>query len=170
MLITIVACVILIGLDQVCKMLAVQYLAPVGTMPVVPGIVEFRYIENDGAAFGILSNMQGLLIAVTGLALLAVAYVLFFKKPAGKLEYSALILIFSGGVGNLIDRIANGYVVDYINLLFIRFAVFNFADILVCVGFGLLVIAVLRAEWKNRQKAQAEKAADSSEQMPNGQD
>ena len=66
-----------------------------------------------------------------------VAYALFFRSRSKYLQQAALILVLGGGIGNLIDRVLNGEVVDYINLLFMRFAVFNFADICVCVGVAL---------------------------------
>ena len=75
--------------------------------------------------------------AATSVALLLVAYALFFRSRGKYLQQAALILVLGGGIGNLIDRVLNGEVVDYINLLFMRFAVFNFADICVCVGVAL---------------------------------
>ena len=75
-----------------------------------------------------------------------VAYGLFFRSRGRYLQQAALLLILAGGVGNLIDRVLNGEVVDYINLLFMQFAVFNFADICVCVGVGLWVLVIFLEE------------------------
>ncbi|MDL2254121.1 signal peptidase II [Ruminococcaceae bacterium OttesenSCG-928-I18] len=161
LLLTIVLCLALIGLDKITKILAVNVLMPVGVIPAISGVFEWKYIENTGAAFGLLSGRQPFLIVVTGVALLAVALLLLFRRPKDKLEYISIILIFSGGVGNLLDRIAQGYVVDFINLLFINFAVFNLADIFVTVGFVLLVIAVFRSE--SRKKKQEETAGEQPE-------
>ena len=77
------------------------------------------------------------------MALCVVAYLLFTEKMFGRVGNAGLLLVLAGGIGNLIDRALNGVVVDYINLLFMRFAVFNFADICVCVGVGLLILDVL---------------------------
>ena len=74
------------------------------------------------------------------------AYWLFFRSRGKKLQQAALILVLGGGIGNLIDRVLNGEVVDYINLLFMRFAVFNFANICVCVGVALWVLVILLEE------------------------
>ena len=123
----------LVAADQGIKLWASSVLQPVTAMPVIPGIVELRFVLNDGMAFSMLSGKQGFLIGVTSLALCVVAYLLF----------TGLLLVLAGGIGNLIDRALNGVVVDYINLLFMRFAVFNFADICVCVGVGLLILDVL---------------------------
>lgn len=169
MLLTILLCAGLVGLDQWLKWLAVVYVKPAGVLPGIEGLFQLRYVENDGAAFSILAGQQGLLIVVTGLALLVVAWLLLFKRPQDKLEYLSLVCIFSGGVGNLIDRVANGYVVDYIDLQFMRFAVFNLADVLVCVGFGMLIVAVLRAEWQQRKLRAAQKAAEE-EGLADGDD
>lgn len=152
MLFTILLCAGMILADRWVKYIMTVQLAPSGSMPVIPGIIEFRYLENNGAAFNLLAGKQTLLIVVTGAALLVGAYILLFKRPKDKLEYVAIMMIFSGGVGNLIDRIANGYVVDYLNLLFMDFAIFNLADCFVCVGFAILVFAVFRAEYRERKK------------------
>ena len=137
---------VLVGADQLIKLWAVQVLEPVGAMPLIPHVVELRFVLNPGMAFSLLSGKQLFLIAATGAALLLVAYWLFFRSCGRKLQQAALILVLGGGIGNLIDRVLNGEVVDYINLLFMRFAVFNFADICVCVGVALWVLVILLEE------------------------
>ena len=137
---------VLVGADQLIKLWAVQALEPVGAMPLIPHVVELRFVLNPGMAFSLLSGKQLFLIAATGAALLLVAYWLFFRSRGKKLQQEALILVLGGGIGNLIDRVLNGEVVDYINLLFMRFAVFNFADICVCVGVALWVLVILLEE------------------------
>ena len=137
---------VLVGADQLIKLWAVHVLEPVGAMPLIPHVVELRFVLNPGMAFSLLSGKQLFLIAATGAALLLVAYWLFFRSRGKKLQQAALILVLGGGIGNLIDRVLNGEVVDYINLLFMRFAVFNFADICVCVGVALWVLVILLEE------------------------
>jgi signal peptidase II len=136
----------LVGIDQLLKAWAVQALAPVGAMPLIPHVIELRFVLNQGMAFSMLSGKQTLLILVTGVVLIGVAWYLLFRCKGRRLLRSALILVLAGGVGNLIDRVLNGEVVDYLNLLFMRFAVFNFADICVCVGVGLLILDILLSE------------------------
>ncbi len=174
MILSFILCVILIMMDRIAKMVAVQVLMPVGVLPAIPGIFEWRYVENTGAAFSFLAGRQTLLIVVTSIALLIVAYLILFRRPKAKMEYIALILIFSGGVGNLIDRIAQGYVVDYICLQFMNFAVFNLADIFVTVGFAILVVSVVRAELrakkqKNSGGGEANGPSDKTMPAPAGQ-
>ena len=138
----------LVGIDQAIKLWATQYLAPVEAITVIPHVVELRFVLNQGMAFSLLSGKQLFLILATSAALLLVAYLLFFR---GKLlQQIAFILVLAGGIGNLIDRVLNGEVVDYINPLFIDFAVFNFADILVCVGVALWVLVILLEEVEDK--------------------
>ena len=136
----------LVGIDQAIKLWAIQYLAPVEAITVIPHVVELRFVLNQGMAFSLLSGKQLFLIVATSAALLLVAYWLFFRSRNNRLQQAALILVLGGGIGNLIDRVLNGEVVDYINLLFMRFAVFNFADICVCVGVALWVLVIFLDE------------------------
>ena len=136
----------LVGIDQAIKLWATQYLAPVEAITVIPHVVELRFVLNQGMAFSLLSGKQLFLIIATSAALLLVAYWLFFRSRNNRLQQAALILVLGGGIGNLIDRVLNGEVVDYINVLFMRFAVFNFADICVCVGVALWVLVIFLEE------------------------
>ena len=136
----------LVGIDQAIKLWATQYLAPVEAITVIPHVVELRFVLNQGMAFSLLSGKQLFLIIATSIALILVAYMLFFRCRGKYLQQAAMLLVLGGGIGNLIDRVLNGEVVDYINLLFMRFAVFNFADICVCVGVALWVLEIFLEE------------------------
>ena len=141
-ILSLVAAALLVAADQGIKAWATAQLMPVGVMAVLPGIVELRYILNDGMAFSMLAGKQEILIGVTSLMLIGVlVWLLRGKMPP--LERVAWTLVLGGGIGNLIDRVLNGVVVDYINVLFMNFAVFNFADICVCCGVGLLILSIL---------------------------
>ena len=157
-LLSLLGAAVLVVLDQLIKHWATSALLPVGSMEVLPGIVELRYCLNDGMAFSMLAGKQGLLIGVTSVMLVAVLVMLFVRKmPLA--ERIAWTLVLGGGVGNLIDRVLNGVVVDYINVLFMHFAIFNFADICVCVGVGLLMLVLLLDSTKKDELAQ-QKAED----------
>ena len=145
-LFNLVAAAALIGIDQAIKLWAVNVLQPVGSMPLIPRVVELRFVLNQGMAFSLLSGKQMFLIIATSIALVLVAYMLFFRSRGKYLQQAAMLLVLGGGIGNLIDRVLNGEVVDYINLLFMRFAVFNFADICVCVGVALWVLEIFLEE------------------------
>ena len=137
----------LVVIDQLIKAWAVAELMPVGSMQLIPHVVELRFVLNQGMAFSLLSGKQLFLIIATSAALLLIAYWLFFRsRNSSVLQRIAFVLVLGGGIGNLIDRVLNGEVVDYINLLFMRFAVFNFADICVCVGVGLWVLVIFLDE------------------------
>ena len=142
---------VLVVIDQLIKHWATAALLPVGNMDVLPGIVELRYCLNDGMAFSML-------IGMTSVMLVVVAVMLFTRKMS-VWERISWTLILGGGVGNLIDRVLNGVVVDYINVLFMHFAIFNFADICVCVGVGLLMLVVLLDSFKKEETAK-QKADD----------
>ena len=144
-LISVLLCAVLVVADQLIKAWATAVLAPVGTMPLLPGIIQLRYVLNDGAAFSMLAGKQGFLIAFTGVALAAVAAYLVIRRPKG-LDRAAWLLILAGGIGNLIDRVANHMVVDYLDVQFMTFAVFNFADVCVCTGVGLLILSLILEE------------------------
>ena len=157
-LLSLLGAAVLVVLHQLIKHWATAALLPVGSMEVLPGIVELRYCLNDGMAFSMLAGKQGLLIGVTSVMLVAVLVMLFVRKmPLA--ERIAWTLVLGGGVGNLIDRVLNGVVVDYINVLFMHFAIFNFADICVCVGVGLLMLVLLLDSTKKDELAQ-QKAED----------
>lgn len=149
--ISIAAAAVLVVIDQLLKAWATAELLPVGSMTLIPHVVELRYSLNEGMAFSLLWGKQGFLIAVTSVALLVLlGYLLLRKMPV--LERIAWTMVLGGGIGNLIDRIVSGQVVDYINFLFVDFAIFNFADICVTVGVALLFVYVLAAELKERKK------------------
>mgnify|MGYP004483090749 FL=1 len=152
-IINLVCVAALVGADQLIKLWAVRALAPVGAMPLIPHLVELRFVLNQGMAFSLLSGRQLFLIVATSAALLLVAYELFFRSRGKLLQRIAFILVLGGGIGNLIDRVLNGEVVDYINLLFMNFAVFNFADICVCVGVALWVLVIFLEELHSEDRS-----------------
>lgn len=134
--------VFLILLDQLTKLLAVKNLKGKADYPLLPDILEFSYLENTGAAFSSFMGMQGFLIALT-VCVMVFLLLKYIKIPQGKRFLpmkASFILIISGGIGNLIDRILNGYVVDFIYFVPIDFPKFNVADCYVTVGMILLCI------------------------------
>ena len=143
--------------DQLIKLWATVELLPVGSKPFIPHVLELYYLLNDGMSFSMLSGKRTLLVIVTGVMLAVLAGMLLLRKMP-RLERAAWILVVGGGVGNLIDRIRTGVVVDYLNRLFINFSVFNFADVCICVGVGLLVLSLL-LDMRREQKAKQQKGS-----------
>ena len=125
---------VLVAVDQIVKHLVMTSIGFGEHVPFIPYILELTYVENTGAAFSIFSKHTWALALVSLVMSAVLALALWkglFKHPFGKL---ALTLLLAGAVGNLIDRAFRGYVVDMFNVLFMRFAVFNVADICVVLG------------------------------------
>ena len=138
-------------LDQLSKYLVLRWLAPIGTYPLWQGVLHFTYVENRGAAFGMLANHRWVFLAASTAAILAIGVYLFRARPSSVLERLSLAMIAGGGIGNMIDRVARGYVVDFIDVACIRFYVFNIADSFVCVGCALMILHLIRAEIRERR-------------------
>ena len=149
----IISCVFLILLDQLTKRLAVIYLKDKMPIAIIDNILELTYVENRGAAFGILQNKQILFYVLTILILIAIIYLLikFDLKKENIVQFIFLLLIFSGAVGNFIDRVKNKYVVDFIYFKPIDFPVFNVADICITLGSILMIIILIFVKEKDNK-------------------
>ena len=112
----------------------------------VPGLLNFQPVRNYRAAFGMLAGRNALLIALVLLLCAAIAFALFRYPRMPGLARAGLWLVFAGGLSNLYDRLRYGYVIDFLEFDFIRFPVFNVADICVVAGCALAFIALLRAD------------------------
>lgn len=140
-----VCCVIMIAIDQITKRIAVLKLRPIENITVIDGILDFSFVENRGAAFGILSGRRWFFVVLTAIIAIAIIWA-FIKVPKNKiynLLRVSLILVLAGAIGNLIDRIFNGYVVDFLEVTFISWPVFNIADIYVVVGTIMLAVILI---------------------------
>ena len=137
---------LLVAADRLTKYMAQNWLLRQagGVAAALPGVFRFHYAENTGVAFSFLADSRWLIVAANLVLIAAVLAFLYVKKPRSRLMKLGLCMVAAGGIGNVIDRIALGYVIDFIELTFMRFAVFNFADICVSVGAGLSAISLLR--------------------------
>lgn len=124
----------LVGCDQWLKSWTVNHLLLGESTDFIPGFMQLTRVHNYGAAWSSLSGRTALLVTVTAILLLAVAYLLIRRIVRHPLGLTAALLILGGGVGNIIDRIAHGYVVDMFDLLLFDYPVFNLADCFVVVG------------------------------------
>ena len=163
-------------LDQLTKWLAVKFLMPVGTVSLIKipectifnklipetQVLNLTYVENTGAAFGMLKDSPWVFNTVSTIAILVMIAYLYLGHTDTKLSGVALAMLISGGIGNMIDRVALHYVVDFIDFRLITFAVFNGADSFVCIGAGLLILALVR-EMMKESKAQKAKLTASQE-------
>ncbi len=134
-----------VALDQLTKYLTVLYLKPLDTVPLIQDVLHLTYVENPGAAFGMMKDSRWVFMTISTVAIVVVLLYLFIKRPTDKLECLSLSFIVGGGIGNMIDRTLLGYVVDMIDFRLINFAVFNVADSFVCVGAGLMVLTLILA-------------------------
>ncbi len=130
--------------DQAVKAYMEAQTPSTALVPVIDGVVGFRLVHNFGAAWGSFSGMV-IMIAVVSIVLCAIilAYTIYIAKEASALETVGLALIFAGGVGNMIDRLLRGYVVDFIEPLFIDFPNFNIADAGITCGIICVLIAFI---------------------------
>lgn len=138
--------IVAIVLDRLSKMWAVGSLShmPGQHMDVLPGVFEFRYVQNEGMAFSLLEGKTWLFIVVTILIIACLlGYLIKYRAVESIWTRIAIASIIGGAIGNLIDRLLYGYVIDFINPTFIRFAVFNIADIFVTCGAILFVFSLL---------------------------
>lgn len=145
--------VLLTLIDQLSKYLIMNYMYNGEVISVIPHVLQFRYLQNRGAAFGMMSGRTIFLAVFTLAVIIVCAWLLFTERIEGTLKQTAMVLILSGGIGNLIDRIFRHYVVDFMEFTFVDFAVFNFADCCVTIGAALLIIAILVDMGKERRSA-----------------
>ena len=138
--------------DQISKLLVLQYLVPVGQVKLIEGVLHLTYVENRGAAFGMLSNSRWVFMVLSCVAIVILIGYLWRYKPASRLLRLSLALIAGGGIGNMIDRTVYGFVVDFIDVAFVWDYVFNVADSAVCIGCGLMVLWFILSEVKEQKE------------------
>ncbi len=144
--------VLIIAFDQITKYFASLKLADGSVAKFIPGVVQFKYAENTGMAFSMLSGARWVFIALTVVVCVGVFYYLISNRCKSLWLYWSLGVILSGGIGNLIDRIKFGYVVDFIEPTFVNFAIFNIADCAVTCGAVVLVGYLLYDAFKDVKK------------------
>lgn len=159
----IILLVLIIFADQLSKWLVVALLQGKESVYVIPGVLRFTYVENDGAAFGMLDDHRWVFLVLSTVMIIALIFYIVKYKPSSKWVMTSLILIVGGGIGNMIDRVLLGYVIDFID--FCAFPnlwrwVFNIADSAVCVGTFMLSVWLIIDTVKEykREKAEKEKA------------
>ena len=150
--ITLVSMLVLVALDQIIKLLVLNYLKPIGSFPLIDDFIQLSYAQNEGAAFGSFSDKTELLAIFTFVVIIVGILALMFKKIKFGVEYVCAVFLISGGIGNLIDRVFRGFVIDYIEPLFIDFAIFNFADILVTCSAIVLIVWMIYDVYRDSKK------------------
>ena len=146
----------IVAVDQWVKYLVVQNITLFGHVDAIPGLFHLTYVQNTGAAFSSFEGMRWLFVGLFAALTVAIVWE-YFKKPMPftKLDRWCLAAIYGGGLGNVIDRIRLGYVVDMVDVDFMEFAVFNVADCFIVCGSILLMISMIffnKKFWKEEKK------------------
>ena len=143
--------ILIVAFDQITKYLAELKLSGGKTVNFIPNVVQFRYAQNTGMAFSMFSGARWIFIVLTVVVCAGVLWYMFADKCANLWLYWSLGVVVSGGLGNLIDRVRFGYVVDFIEPTFVNFAVFNIADSAVTLGAISLVAYMIYDAVKSKK-------------------
>ena len=150
---SVLSILILVVGDQIIKYFVDLYLKPVGSVTVFKNILQLSYYENDGAMMGMMSGKTATMTILAVICLVIIVFVIFSGKIKFGIDYCCVVLMISGGLGNIIDRIFRGYVIDYIEVLFVDFYIFNFADCLVtCAAVALIINQIYEIVMENKAK------------------
>lgn len=145
--------------DQLSKYIVVKNIEYHGTVPFIDGVMNFYHTRNTGAAFSMFSDKRWVFMVFSAISMAIIIYLLVTEYKRHVLLNVSLAMILGGGVGNMIDRVRLGYVVDFFRTEFVDFAIFNVADCFITVGTVLLAIYVIFLETKIEKRIKAEKAA-----------
>ena len=153
----------IIFFDQLSKWLVVIFLKGNESAVIIENIFQFTYVENRGAAFGMLSDHRWVFLIFSTVALIVITIYMIKWRPTSKLAYISISFIVGGGIGNMIDRIWLGYVIDFID--FCAFPkiwnyVFNVADSFVCIGAGMFILYTLLMTIDEMKKEKLKKPKD----------
>lgn len=130
---------VLLGADQLIKYYVDLKLKGTEPFVVIKNILQFNYLENDGAMMGFMSGKTTLMSVLAIICVVVMLLVIFSGIIKDRVDYWCCLFMISGGLGNIIDRVLRGYVIDYIEVLFVDFYIFNFADCLITVAAFVLI-------------------------------
>ncbi len=161
MLIWILIIVGVIFLDQITKWLTVISLDLYESFPLIPEVFHFTYIQNTGAAFGMLKDHRWVFLIISTVAMIVLSVMLWKYRNGSRLMCVALSFIIGGGIGNMIDRCLLGYVIDFFDFTLIDFAIFNVADSFVCIGVGLFILEMILEMIQEAKNGKNENKSDN---------
>lgn len=172
MLVLLILIALIVCADQLTKWLAVVYLGSGEITYVIPGVFRFVFVKNDGAAFGMLDDHRWVFMILSTVAIIGLLIFLWRKPPKSRLCKIAIAFLIGGGIGNMIDRVLLGYVIDFLD--FCAFPslwkwVFNVADAFVTVGTGMIMFYLIREiilEMREEQKKKTEAVSDAPKTDP----
>lgn len=169
-MISVVVALAVVIIDFVTKYMIKTSMELGESFSVIPGLFNFTYVLNKGAAWGMLPDKRWIFLVFSAVAIVLICVLLYMYRNAAKLVKISLSLVLGGGIGNMIDRIFNGdvvfdgAVVDFIEAAFIDFPVFNVADSAVCIGAALLLVYVIFFESKNTKSGKEIKDGDDGDE------
>ncbi len=161
-IVSVIQIALVILMDQLIKLQIGPYLAsfPNSTTPLIENVVHLTYVENRGAAFGMLADHRWVFMILSCVGVAVLLGWLLVKPPKSLAIQYGMAFVIGGGIGNLIDRFRLGYVIDYIDLKFINFYVFNLADAFVCIGCFVIAIGLIIEMGKTKKAPKQEKTGD----------
>lgn len=165
MILSVIIILAVVLLDQLTKYFSVLCLSGIPTFTVIENVLNFTYVENRGAAFGMLADNRAVFMIISSVGIVALFVWLVVSKPKSAWMRVGISFVIGGGIGNMIDRIGRGFVVDMIDCRFIDFYVFNVADSFVCIGCGMIILAliiemIVEQKQKSKEKTVGEKNDD----------
>ncbi len=151
-----------VALDQLTKLLVINFLDRDNPLVIIDGVFRFSYVENRGAAFGMLSDNRWVFMIISTVGILLLLVYLWKFRPESKFACAALSMIIGGGIGNMIDRVCYSYVIDFLD--FCAFPkiwpwVFNVADSFVCIGAAILIVWCIFSIFDEMKKEKSKKSA-----------
>lgn len=147
----------MLGIDQLIKYYVDLYLKNKPAFVVIKNILQFNYLENDGAMMGFMGGRTALMTVLAIICVVVMLFVIFSGIIKDRIDYWCCLFMIAGGLGNIIDRVFRGYVIDYIEVLFVDFYIFNFADCLITVAaFVLIFYQIYLVSKENKLKKAGE--------------
>ena len=139
-----IVAILVVVLDQLSKLIIVNTFELYESVDVIPGVINFTYVQNTGAAFSLFSDKTLFLIIFTAILMIGCVFVVIKDLFKSSFVNCSLVICVGGGIGNIIDRIRLNYVIDFIECKLFTFPIFNVADIAITVGAGILCIYIIK--------------------------
>lgn len=160
-ILSLISVVVLLSADQLIKYVVDLKLKGNPPVVLIKNVLQFNYLENDGAMMGFMKGKTELMTVLAVICVIAMLAVIITGRIKDRVDYWCLLFMITGGLGNIIDRIFRGYVIDYIEALFVDFYIFNFADCLITVAAFVMIFYQMYLIYKdNKEKKKAGENGD----------
>ena len=155
---------LIVLVDQIIKQYVINTMDLGERIVLIPGVLRLAYVQNTGMVFGFLANHSWVPMVLVPLVMLGLLFIIIRNWFPDRLCQIALAFILGGAIGNYIDRLRHGFVVDMFEPIFVQFAVFNLADVFIVCGGILFILAHVRLEWRKKQNVQEQASDDDGEE------